>query len=441
MTKRIFRTLCLVSFTALAASLILILGVLYDYFSRIQQTQLAMQVQLAAQGVEKLGEAYFDGLDVREYRVTWLDSAGDVLYDSGTPSADLENHLARPEVRQALAEGTGQSRRMSATLTERMLYAAQKLSDGTVLRMAVAQSSIFVMLLGAGQGLAAVILLVLVLALLLSRRLSRRIVEPLGALDLDAPLQNTGCEELEPLLRRLDRQQRQLRAQAEMRRQFTANVSHELKTPLHVISGYAELIENGLARDEDIRPFAGKIRGGVQQMVKLVEDIISLSHLDEGAPATQTEQTDLHAAAAAAAEELASEAEAAGVCLELSGRSAPLSAVPALIRSIAFNLIENGIKYNHPGGHVWIRTVPEDGGAVLTVRDDGPGIPPEQQEHIFERFYRGDESRSKDIPGTGLGLSIVKHAALVLGAEIELDSAPGRGTAVTVRFPASGKTG
>ncbi len=453
MTKKIFRSLLLVAFTVFLCSLTLIMGVLYDYFSRIQQTQLRMQTQLAAQGVETGGADYFDGLDAQGFRITWIGRDGGVLYDSDADSVRMANHLEREEVREALMSGFGQSHRLSATLTERMLYAAQRLSDGTVLRLAIAQSSVLTMLLGMGQGVASVIVIALALSVVLARRLSGRIVKPLNELDLDRPLENGGYEEIAPLLRRLDSQQRQLQAQnnqlllemaektqaEQARREFTANVSHELKTPLHVISGYAELLQNGMVKPEDAAPFAGKIYDGAQQMGKLLEDIMRLSHLDEGARDMQFEDTDLYELARAAAAELAPAAEKAGVTLTVEGRAAPLRAIPVLARSIVFDLCENGVKYNRPGGTVEVKVEPGPDTVRLTVTDDGPGIPLDQQEHIFERFYRGDKSRGKDIPGTGLGLSIVKHAAQVHGAAIDLKSAPGQGAAFTVTFPKNGK--
>ena len=436
MTKKLFHSLCFVAIAVFLASVALIMGVLYGYFSRIQQTQLRMQTQLAAQGVEAAGAA-----------ITWIGADGKVLYDTAVDAAAMTDHQARAEVREALASGFGQDQRLSATLTERMLYAAQRLNDGTVLRLAIAQSSILTMLLGVGQGVAAVILLALALSVFLARRLSTRIVAPLN--EVDRPMENPGYEELTPLLRRLDAQQRQLkiqsaqleldaaeRAEAEaMRRQFTANVSHELKTPLHVISGYAELMQNGMVKPEDVGPFAGRIYDEARLMGKLVEDVISLSHLDEGAGDMPFEPVDLADAAASAVESLRPEAEKAGVELAFTGEAAPMEGIPTLLHSIVFNLCENGIKYDRPGGHVAVSVEKTPAGTVLTVRDDGAGIPPEQQEHVFERFYRGDRSRSRDVPGTGLGLSIVKHAAAVHGGRIELKSAPGQGTEITVTFP------
>lgn len=550
MTKKIFHALCLVAFTVFLASLVLIMGVLYGYFSRIEQAQLRMQTQLAAQGVELSGMDYFDGLDVRDYRITWIGKDGNVLYDSSADSTDMENHLEREEVRQALSEGFGESHRYSFTLMERFLYTARRLADGTVLRLAIAQNTVLTMLLGVGQGLAAVIVIALLLSVLLARRLSKRIVQPLNAVDLDSPLENEGYEEISPLLRRIDQQQKQLRtqefelrkrqdelnavtgsmkegmvlldpkgrilsmnqaaaalletelpaegkdmltvsrdldvqdvlaragkgetaekyvskrnrvcrlsaspvmsggtlsgiamlimdvtakAQAEaMRREFTANVSHELKTPLQTISGYAELIQNGMVRQEDVQPFAGKIFSEAQRMMQLISDIISLSHLDEGIGDMRFEDTDLYAVSESVVRDLRSRADQAGVALSLTGGPAPVRGIPQLIQSIVFNLCDNAVKYDHEGGHVTVDVTGNGTGAVLTIADDGIGIPAEQQERIFERFYRVDKSRSKASGGTGLGLSIVKHAARVLRAEIDLQSEIGKGTTVTVRFP------
>ena len=434
-------------------------------------------------------------------------------------------------------------------LLERFLYAAQRLEDGTVLRLAIAQNTVLTMLLGVGQGFAAVIVIALIASVLLARRLSRRIVQPLNAVDLDRPLENEGYEEISPLLRRLDGQQSQLKAQqaelqrrqneleaiiggmsegmilldrsgrvlainpaamdllgtegpctgkdlislsrdldiqyalnralsgfreeksvtirdrqylinanpiisegkvsgaallllditekaeAEgMRREFTANVSHELKTPLQTISGYAELIQNGIAKQEDIQPFAGKICAEAQRMMQLISDIISLSHLDEGMGDMHFEDTDLYSVSEAVVQDLQARAGKVGVALSLTGGPAPISGIPQLVHSIVFNLCDNAIKYNREGGHVTVDARRDGTGAVLTVSDDGIGIPAEQQERIFERFYRVDKSRSKASGGTGLGLSIVKHAALVLGAEISLESDVGKGTVITVRF-------
>lgn len=550
MTKRIFRSICFVAIAVFLASLILIMGVLYSYFSGVQQRQLQMQLALAAQGVTNEETAYFRDLTVRDYRITWIAADGTVLYDSDARSSDMENHLEREEIKEALATGYGESKRYSATLMDRSLYAAQRLEDGTVLRLSIAQSSILTLVLGMAQPISIVIVLAVVLSVVLAVRLSKSIVKPLNEIDLDDPLSNEGYDELAPFLRRIDSQQKQLwgqktrleQKQAEldtiigsmsegmvllneqgkivsinpaamrllgasrnclgtdmltvsrnldlhdilsralqgkqsvqtvsleagqyqisaspimsedkvagvalcffdvtekekaeqMRREFTANVSHELKTPLHSISGYAELLQNNMVKQEDIVPFAVKIYREAQRMTALVEDILSLSHLDEGAEDMEWTEVDLYELAAKAAAGLETEAREAGVKVSLHGGHCSLYGVPQLLRSILCNLCDNAIKYNKSGGEVTVSVEKQGADIFLTVSDTGIGIPPQEQERIFERFYRVDKSRSKEVGGTGLGLSIVKHAVLIHHGTIEVDSAVNGGTTITVRLP------
>ena len=550
MTKRIFRSIGFVAIAVFLASLILIMGVLYDYFSGVQQRQLQMQLELAAQGVTNEETAYFDDLKVRDYRITWIAADGTVLYDSDALSSDMENHLEREEIKEALATGYGESRRYSATLMDRSLYAAQRLEDGTVLRLSIAQSSILTLVLGMAQPISIVIVLAVVLSVVLAIRLSKNIVKPLNEIDLDHPLSNEGYDELAPFLRRIDSQQKQLRGQKtrleqkqaeldtiigsmsegmvllnehgkivsinpaamallgvekspvgadmltvsrnlslndilrqtlqgqsvvetvsletgqyqisaspimsegkvagaalcffdvtekekaeQMRREFTSNVSHELKTPLHSISGYAELLQNNMVKQEDIIPFAGKIYREAQRMTSLVEDILSLSHLDEGAEDMEWTEVKLYELASKAIAGLEAEAKAAKVTVSLSGEDCRLHGIPQLLHSIIYNLCDNAIKYNKVGGEVKVSVEKQDAGAVLTVSDTGIGIPAQEQARIFERFYRVDKSRSKEVGGTGLGLSIVKHAVLIHHGTIEVDSAVDEGTTITVRLP------
>ncbi len=550
MTKRIFRSICFVAIAVFLASLILIMGVLYSYFSGVQQRQLQMQLELAAQGVTNEETAYFSDLTVRDYRITWIDTDGTVLYDSDALSSDMENHLEREEIKEALATGYGESKRYSATLMDRSLYAAQRLEDGTVLRLSIAQSSILTLVLGMAQPISIVIVLAVVLSVVLAVRLSKSIVKPLNEIDLNHPLSNEGYDELAPLLRRIDGQQKQLRGQKtrleqkqaeldtiigsmsegmvllnergkivsinpaamrllgtswncvgtdmltvsrnldlhdilsralqgqsevqtvsleagkyqisaspimseekvvgaalcffdvtekekaeQMRREFTSNVSHELKTPLHSISGYAELLQNDMVKQEDIVPFAGKIYREAQRMTSLVEDILSLSHLDEGAEDMEWTEVKLYELASKAIAGLEAEAKAAKVTVSLSGEDCRLHGIPQLLHSIIYNLCDNAIKYNKVGGEVKVSVEKQDAGALLTVSDTGIGIPPQEQERIFERFYRVDKSRSKEVGGTGLGLSIVKHAVLIHHGTIEVDSEIGKGTTITVRLP------
>lgn len=548
MTQRIFRSIWLAAVTVLLASVTLIMGVLYDYFSAVQQNQLKMQLVSAAQAVSHEGMGYFQDLHVKNYRITWIDGNGSVLYDSNADTG--ENHMEREEVLEALSSGYGESKRYSSTLMEQSVYVAQRLDDGTVLRLSIAQNSILTLVLGMAQPICIVFLLAVLLSLFLATRISRNIVRPLNGLDLEHPLANENYDELAPLLRRIDSQQRQLNIQKselvqkqnelntiinsmnegmillnakrkilsinpaagkllgtdrycvgedllavsrdlnlqeivskalqgnhetqiitlceghyqidaspivsggttvgaalcffdvtetqraeQMRREFTANVSHELKTPLHSISGYAELLQNGMVNSEDIIPFSRRIYEEAQRMIHLVEDIISLSRLDEGAGALEWERTDLYALAVQMTHTLEAEARNAQVSMDVRGSSAIVYGVPQLLSSIIHNLCDNAIKYNQPGGRVTV-TVNCDGAfAVLSVSDTGIGIPADQQNRIFERFYRVDKSRSKEVGGTGLGLSIVKHAAMIHRANIEMSSTLGQGTTITVRFP------
>lgn len=551
MTKRIFRSISLVAVGIFLASVTLFMGVLYDYFTGVQQSQLRMQTNLAAQGVLHEGAAYFEGLDTNNYRITWIGEDGTVLYDSKSDSGDMENHLQREEVDEAMQHGLGESKRYSRTLLERSLYCAQQLADGTVLRLSVAQSSLLTLVLGMLQPMCVIFVIAMVLSMVLASRLSKKIVKPLNELNLDDPLSNDGYDELSPLLRRLNAQQRQIKRQSDellqkqhqfetitngmtegllllnsqrivlsmnpaaqrlfgtdascvgqmilsvnrsselqellmkagngkyaekvmelnggryqldaspifsqekvsgmvvllmdvtekeraeqLRREFTANVSHELKTPLHTISGCAELMESGMVKPADQPRFAGQIYAEAQRMIHLVEDIIKLSHLDEGAEDMKREEVDLYAVARDAVSSLMPAASAANVTLSVDGEVAAVYGIPQLLHGIVYNLCDNAIKYNRPGGKVEVSVNNQAQGVCLTVADTGIGIPEEHQKRIFERFYRVDKSHSKEIGGTGLGLSIVKHAARLHEADIEVHSEPGKGTTIHVMFPA-----
>lgn len=550
MTKRIFRTIFFVAISIFIASVLLFMTVLYDYFSAVERNQLQIQTELAAQGVQHEGDGYFEELEAKEFRITWIGTDGSVLYDSASDAGDMENHLEREEVKEALAKGYGESSRYSSTLTERYLYSAKRLPDGTVIRLSVTQKSLLVLTLGMLQPIIIIFAVAVILSAVLASRLSKKIVNPLNELNLDQPLDNDGYDELSPLLHRIDTQQKQIKSQKEelerrqsefeavtggmtegivllnqkgiilsinraasklldtdslavgkdilsvnrslaltelldkakngkyaetvielgngkyqldaspvfsnneligmailfldvtekekneqMRREFTANVSHELKTPLHTISGCAELMANGMVKEEDITKFSAQIYKEAGRMIQLVEDIIKLSRLDEGEDDMKREETDLFALADHAVTALKPEGEKAGVGIELRGESAVLYGIPQLLDSIVYNLCDNAIKYNRKGGFVSVTVKNEDECVLLSVSDTGIGIPKEAQVRIFERFYRVDKSHSGEIGGTGLGLSIVKHAARLHGAEIGLQSVVGSGTTVTVKFP------
>ena len=445
MSKKIFRSIWLAALVVLILSLVLIMGVLYSYFTGVQQKQLRMGTEVVAQGVTLDGQEFFEGLTAEDYRITWIAADGTVLYDNQSDAAAMENHLMREEVQQALQNGTGESSRYSDTLASRNLYCARLLPDGTIIRLSAAQHSVWVLLVGFAQPICIIILLALVLSFILAARLSRTIVEPINALNLDEPGQYVGQEEyseIEPLLRRMAVQQAQihqdqekLEKSSQIRQEFTANVSHELKTPLHAISGYAELMENGMVKQQDIKPFAHKIRQEALRLTALVEDIINLTKLDGGAAGMQRQPVDLYRIAENAADSLQAAAAEAHVTLTLRGESAIVEGIPQVLHSMIFNLCDNAIKYNHAGGSVKVMVARYPDDVRITVSDTGIGIPEESRDRIFERFYRVDKSRSKEVGGTGLGLSIVKHAAMIHHAEISMDSTPGKGTTFTVVVP------
>lgn len=443
MSRKIYHAIWLVALVVFLASLVCIMGVLYRYFTDVQMSQLESQTDLAAQGAALEGEDYFTGLTGA--RITWIAADGSVLYDSEANRDTMENHLQRQEVRQALETGSGNAVRYSSTLSERLLYCAKRLPDGSVIRLSTVQKTFWALLYDLAQPICLMILVALVLSLVLASRASARIVEPINSLNLDTPAAYVDQEEyreIAPLLRRMAQQQSQLKKDrakleqtAKIRQEFTANVSHELKTPLQSISGYAELLETGMVRPEDVKPFAGKIHRESQRMTKLVEDIIDLTKLDDGGSEMLPERTDLARIAENAVDSLRFAAEEAGVTLTLQKEPSEMVGIPQVLYSIVYNLCDNAIKYNVPDGRVEVSVKPQGNRIRLVVRDTGIGIPADSQERIFERFYRVDKSHSKEVGGTGLGLSIVKHGAKIHNAEISLSSAPGEGSTFTLDFP------
>ena len=445
MSSKIFKAIWNVALLVFLASLLLIMGSLYAYFSSIQKNQLRVETELAAQGVALSGADYLDGLNNGNYRITWVSPEGEVLFDDEADTTTMQNHMERPEIRQALKEGYGEASRHSYTLADQQYYAAKRLPDGSVLRMSVAQLSVWSLLFGFGQPICFVILAALILSYVLASRIAAKIVKPINELDLTHPRQYYGkenYEEIEPLLRHIADQQTQIKTDQEeiekaalIRQEFSANVSHELKTPLHAISGYAELLENGLVKEEDIKPFAEKIHAESLRMTRLVEDIIDLTKLDNGGTEMKWEDCDFYRIAENAIDTLEAAASAMDISFAVSGETAPVTAIPQLLYSIAYNLCDNAIKYNYRGGSVSVSVLQNAQHTVLTVRDTGIGIPAEEQDRIFERFYRVDKSRSKEAGGTGLGLSIVKHAVLIHHGTIRLSSSPGKGAEFVVSIP------
>ena len=553
MTKRIFRSIFLVALVVLLLSVALLSVVFYNDYAVQYRSELKSEALSMAHAINGglAEEDYLRSLEqdkISPIRITWIGADGTVRYDNEAAPAQMENHAARTEVADALRYGAGESERYSATLSQKTFYYACRLQDGTVLRLAGTRDSVLGILLRMLRPAVAAVLVAIALAWLLSYRLSKRIVRPLNALDLEHPEQAEAYDELSPLLEKISAQNRQIAAQMDelrrrqteftaitehmnegllivdartnllfcnpsarrllqienvekqsvlavnrsedfreavqralsgehdlrtltldgriyqlmanpamedgrlagavlvlldvteredreqLRREFTANVSHELRTPLTSISGFAELIRDGIAKPQDVQHFAGNIYTEAQRLIALVGDIIRLSQLDEGEP-MPAEPVELLALAREAAESLQSAAAARNVTITVEGEPVELTGVRRLLYEIVFNLCDNAIKYNTDGGRVQVTVTKENETAAVTVRDTGIGIPPDQQDRVFERFYRVDKSHSKASGGTGLGLSIVKHAVQYHHGAIHLQSEVGKGTEIRVTFP------
>ena len=548
MTSKIFKSIVSVAVAAITACLLIITGVLYNYFGNLQQTQLNDELSLAANAVEQLGENYLATVDSDRYRLTWVDENGTVVFDSHADAASMENHKNREEISQAFKNGFGSSIRHSTTLTEKTIYEAVLLRDGSVLRISVSRATALVLVLGMIQPIAIVLIIAIALSAWLARSMAKRIVEPMNNLNLDNPLENEAYEELSPLLRRIHAQHQEIKHQMltlkqkqdefdqitgnmkevlillddngriisinpaakklydvqtecagddfftidrkqdmrfaindakekgysyfhtkkngrdyqfdisridfenrmrglvilafdvteqvnaeKHRREFTANVSHELKTPLQTIIGSAELMEIGIVKEEDMPRFVKTIRQEATRLVSLIDDIIRLSQLDEGAEMPM-EDVSLLVVAEEVKETLADAAKLKDVQVELSGDDGVIKGVRRLLYEVVYNLCDNAIKYNKSGGWVKIAVEETSDNIKLSVSDNGMGIPAEHHDKVFERFYRVDKSHSKQSGGTGLGLSIVKHAVQYHHGKISIESQPEVGTTISVVF-------
>ena len=548
MTSRIFKSILSAAIVVLMASLIIITGVLYQYFGNVQEEQLKDELSLAASAVTQLGENYLEGLDSDRYRLTWVAADGTVLFDSHADAASMENHADREEIKEALISGTGSSTRQSSTLTEQTIYEATRLDDGSILRISVSRATALLLVFGMLQPLAVVLVIAIVLSAWLAHRMAKRVVEPLNTLNLDKPMENDVYEELSPLLHRIHAQHMEIEKQMQTlkhkqdefdqitgnmkealvlldnagrilsinpaarvlfntgiacigedfltverkqnmrlaleeaniqghsdfrdkkngkeyqfdlsridsdeknhgmvilafditeqvnaekhRQEFTANVSHELKTPLQSIIGSAELMENGIVKEDDIPRFVGRIRKEAARLVTLIDDIIRLSQLDEGADMPR-EDVSLRVLSEEVCETLSDAAKIKNVSLEVTGDDGVIIGVRRLLYEVVYNLCDNAIKYNNPGGSVKVTIAQKPGEVLFRVQDTGIGIPLEHQDKVFERFYRVDKSHSKQSGGTGLGLSIVKHAVQYHHGKITVESELNKGTSISVLF-------
>ena len=380
----------------------------------------------------------FDSGDVR---VTLVASDGTVIYDNQNSVASMPNHADRPEIAEALTDGAGSAERDSETSGYVSIYRAIRLANGNVLRLAVDRDGAAAAVRHDLLLVCAVVLVIIAVCWAVSRLVADRLVSPILAIDPASPDPTSTYVEVEPLVERIGEQVEELKGADLMRREFTSNVTHELKTPLSSISGAAELIRDGIARPEDVPEFAGRIYDEARHMTELVNDILTLSKLDESERSGDAsllgaaESVDLLRVAKDVASRLAPTAEAAGVKLGVSGQDQVVTGYPRLLDELVYNLCDNAIRYNQDGGWVDVSVSLEDDRPLLVVADSGRGIEPAQQSKVFERFYRGEASRSRETGGTGLGLAIVKHAATLHGADLSLDSEPGRGTTICVRFP------
>lgn len=546
MTKKIFRSILVVATAVLLISLSVVTLVLYDHFENFTTAQLKSELSLAVKAVELSGKDYLENLSDDNFRITWVDENGKVLFDSKADAISMYNHIDREEISEAIDSGYGESARYSETLTQKMLYNAYRLTDGTVLRVATSVDSVFTLLLNALVPMIIIFACAVIISVFVARRMAKGIVEPLEKLDLEHPTENDTYEELSPILYKISKQHKEIGKQVKLLRQktdefeqiissmneglilldvhgmvlsmnqaakrifsvtdsktncdfltidrsiemskavndalngkhsefraqkngneyqfdisriesggktlgavilgfditdkafaernrqeFTANVSHELKTPLQSIIGSAELLENGLVKPEDTARFIGNIKNEATRLVSLINDIIRLSQLDEN-NAPLAEEFDVADVAKEVADTLSSVAVKKNVTLEIKGECCMISGVRRYIYEIIYNLCDNAIRYNVDGGKVTVDIRKENGSTVICVDDTGIGIAPEHHARIFERFYRVDKSHSKETGGTGLGLSIVKHAVQYHGGKIEFQSEVGKGTKIRV---------
>lgn len=551
MTKKIFKSIVLVAGVVLLASIVIIMGVLYQYFGEVQENQMKDELSISSVAVEEDGVTYLSKLESNRYRITWIKADGTVIYDTKNGADTMENHADREEVREALSSGEGEGTRYSSTLLENTMYCAKRLSDGTVLRISMSRASAGALAFGMIQPILIVLIVALALSGILASQISKRIARPLNDLDLEHPLENNTYDEISPLLNRINFQHKEIKSQVKelqqkkdefnqitssmneglvlldnngtilsinpaaqniletdeycigkdfltidrrhdmsiaiqnalnngkseirseingreyqfdisriqsanktigavllafditerelaekTRREFTANVSHELKTPLQGIIGSAELIEGGMVKPEDMPRFVSHIKEEAKRLVVLIEDIIRLSELDEGSEMPQSE-VNLLDIANEVKNDLDETAKAKNVSIQVSGKNVVIEGVKRLIYEIIFNLCDNAIKYNKDGGKVDISVSETESNSVIKVKDNGIGIAPEEQNHIFERFYRVDKSHSKSSGGTGLGLSIVKHAVQYHNGTVTIDSQIGKGTEITIAIPKS----
>ena len=419
MRKRIQKSMMFILIAILVPIYLIMSVVVYQRNLNILEGEIKQEAAYIKRAVDLSGTEYLAQLDSVDQgtRVTLIASTGEVLYDSRNDGSTMENHRNRAEVQQALKNGTGEKIRMSDTVSKELYYYAVLLDDGNVLRVSKSMDSLMWTSLNILPVVIGIGIIGLVLAWFLAKWQTSRLMEPVIHLDLENPLDNVVYEEMTPLLEAMDKQNKEKEAVANMRKEFSANVSHELKTPLTSISGYAEIMMNGLVRPEDIPRFSETIYKEARRLLTLIEDV------------------DLFELTREIVSRLSLTAAQRNIHMELTGESVKIHGIRQILDEMIYNITENAVKYNKENGNVtiWVGNTLE--GPKVRVSDTGIGIPKEHQSRIFERFYRVDKSHSKERGGTGLGLSIVKHGAILHGAKVQVDSEYGKGTRMEIVFP------
>ena len=444
MKQKINLRLSLIALIAIITTTVGITFVYYNLFQGQVRRDLQQNAGLLME-TEVFQKAYTSGkehtdslahLSAGNLRITWIDADGTVLFDNDTNIAGLSNHLDRPEIRMAFENGEGESTRRSDTMNMNTFYYAVLLDNGTVLRVSTQARTIFSVLMTALPVIGAIVVVILLGCVLIGHFLTGQLMRPIEEMaeHLDEGYHAPAYKELEPFADKIRSQHENILAAARSRQDFTANVSHELKTPIAAITGYAELLENHLVDADSEAHVARQIRHNADRLHSLVTDIIQLSELDHKELPRKFEQIDLLAVARECTEAHLPMAAKRNIKLTCGGTSAGINADKRLIREMIDNLIQNAVRYNKENGTVRVHVTIENGHPVITVTDTGIGIPADQQDRVFERFYRVDKSRSRETGGTGLGLAIVKHIAELHAAEISLQSAPNKGTKICVRF-------
>ncbi len=441
MKRKIHMELLVIAALAIVLTLLFALFVFYGLFQEqimgdLREDALAFKSMRVFDHPEELDGENFE-MEEGGLRITLVDTQGDVIFDTDVDEASMENHEDRPEIQQAFETGEGSGTRKSETLDRNSFYYAVRLDNGTVLRVAREADSIFAVTKNMLVTVAGVFVLLFIFTVVLSNYFTKSLVRPIEELaeNLGEPGTQVVYKELAPFVAKIRQQHEDILKSAKMRQEFTANVSHELKTPLTAISGYAELIEHGMAGKENTERFAGEIHKNASRLLILINDIIQLSQLDGGKTDVEYTDLDLYQLAGECISMLNMNAQKQNVTMKLCGKPSMVFADKQLMEELLFNLCDNAIRYNNKGGSVTV-TVDEnkEGNTYLSVKDTGIGIPPEHQDRVFERFYRVDKSRSKATGGTGLGLAIVKHIVAQHEAKIFLESEPKKGTEIVVVF-------